>query len=322
MKIRRTIQTVCGFVFTFIFLSPADSGEMPIDSMNITGGSVTWSLPGGTLEEDLFAGFGPNTNLVGGYIGNGGASTLPFDPPDPNNIIFFTFIDGLNSVVTYTAASNLGSTVFPADVLEGGPVPTGIVDDTSNTIELDMSSWFGNINNATDVWAGTGLDDGYTSPVATGTWNPITFEYELSWNSRTPDGPYNPFPGLTSTWNLTGYAYPPVPISILIDIKPGSPENPVNPGSRGNIPVVIGTTEDFDASNVDVNTVQFGPDAARPVHYALADVDGDTDWDLMLQFKTQDTGIVCGDTEATLTGKTLEGESFTGADSIKTVGCK
>ena len=86
--------------------------------------------------------------------------------------------------------------------------------------------------------------------------------------------------------------------------------------------MVIGTTEDFDASNVDVNTVQFGPDAARPVHYALADVDGDTDWDLMLQFKTQDTGIVCGDTEATLTGKTLDGESFTGTDSIKTVGCK
>ena len=111
-------------------------------------------------------------------------------------------------------------------------------------------------------------------------------------------------------------------LSAFIDIKPGSDVNPINPKSKGKCTVAILTTEDFDASMVDVSTIQFGEGQAPPVHYALEDVDSDTDWDLVLQFKTQDTAIACGDTEATLTGKTLDGESFTGTDSIKTVGCK
>jgi probable HAF family extracellular repeat protein len=109
---------------------------------------------------------------------------------------------------------------------------------------------------------------------------------------------------------------------ITIDIKPGSVENPINPRSQGNVPVAILTTEDFDATIINVSTIQFGPGSARPVHAALEDVDGDTDWDLVLHFKTWDSRIACGDTEATLTGKTMEGVSFTGTDSIKTVSCK
>ncbi|MGD8616476.1 MAG: hypothetical protein PVI91_12545 [Gammaproteobacteria bacterium] len=81
------------------------------------------------------------------------------------------------------------------------------------------------------------------------------------------------------------------------------------------------TTEDFDASTVDVNSVQFGPNGAQPVHYALEDVDVDTDWDLVLHFNTQETGIACGDTEAMLTGQTLDGLPIAGTDSVETVGC-
>jgi hypothetical protein len=111
-------------------------------------------------------------------------------------------------------------------------------------------------------------------------------------------------------------------IDVEIDIKPGSNHNPVNPRSRGRIAVAVLTTEDFDADTADVSTVEFGPGGAQPLHYALEDVDGDTDWDLIFHFKTQETGIDCGDTEATLTGKTLDGVEITGTDSIKTAGCK
>jgi hypothetical protein len=114
----------------------------------------------------------------------------------------------------------------------------------------------------------------------------------------------------------------PVPIPLSIDIKPGSIENPINPGSKGKLTVAILTTEDFEASTIDVSTVRFGPSSAQPVTYSLEDVDGDIDWDLVLHFNTQDTGIACGDTEATLTGQTLNGVQITGTDSIKTVGCK
>ncbi|MDW7726749.1 MAG: hypothetical protein SCH70_06470, partial [Candidatus Methanoperedens sp.] len=42
---------------------------------------------------------------------------------------------------------------------------------------------------------------------------------------------------------------------------------------------------------------------------------------LMLHFNTQDTGIQCGDTQVTLTGKTYDGQDITGMDSIVTTGC-
>ena len=109
---------------------------------------------------------------------------------------------------------------------------------------------------------------------------------------------------------------------VTIDIKPGSNINPINPGSKGKLTIAILTTEDFDASTVDASTVRFGPGAAVPVNYRLEDVDDDGDWDLALKFNTQETGIACGDTEASLTGQTIDGVQITGVDSIKTVGCK
>lgn len=312
------VSAIAACLCTLLFATASDAAISPIDSMNITGGSVEWSTPLGQPEFINITMIGANTNLVGGYIGVGASTSGPNDPPDPDNIFIFPVSGGPNFGLTYTAASNLGTSYMPAGSIAGGQVPYGTLDNTLNTIEMDLSSWFGNLNNATDIWSGTGdLNDGYTSLVASGTWSPATFEYELTWNSRTPDGP---FAGLMATWTLYGYAYP--LITITIDIKPGSDENPINPRSKGVFPVVIVTTEDFDASTVDVSTIQFGPGAAQPVHYALADMDGDTDWDLMLQFKTQDTGIVCGDTEVTLTGKTLDEISVTSTDSIRTVGCK
>jgi hypothetical protein len=113
----------------------------------------------------------------------------------------------------------------------------------------------------------------------------------------------------------------PAVIEVTIDIKPGSIISPINPRSRGKVPVAILTTEDFDANTVDVSTVQVGPGPAQPVKYALEDIDGDTDWDLVLHFNTQETGIACGDTKATLTGQTRDGVPIIGTDSIKTVGC-
>ena len=113
-------------------------------------------------------------------------------------------------------------------------------------------------------------------------------------------------------------------ISVSLDIKPGSSENSVNPNSRGRIPVTILTTETFDASTVDPTSVRFGSTGteAAPVHWALEDVDGDGDLDLILHFNTQETGILCGDTSASLTGETFSGQAIGGSDAITTVGCQ
>jgi flagellar motor protein MotB len=108
-------------------------------------------------------------------------------------------------------------------------------------------------------------------------------------------------------------------VECQIDIKPGSFPNSINPNSNGVIPVAILTTADFDAATVDPATVAFGPDGAAPVHYALEDVDGDGDIDMILHFKTQDTGISPGDTEATLTAETEGGTIISCSDSVRTV---
>lgn len=109
------------------------------------------------------------------------------------------------------------------------------------------------------------------------------------------------------------------PIPVLIDIKPGSDPNSINLGSKGVIPVAILTTEDFDATTVDGETVRFGPGQAAPVHYAIEDVDGDGDLDIILHFKVQEADIGAEDTEAILTGQTQDSVHIIGVDAVRIV---
>jgi hypothetical protein len=49
------------------------------------------------------------------------------------------------------------------------------------------------------------------------------------------------------------------------------------------------------------------------------DVDADGGLDLLLHFRTQDTGIAPGDTEVCLIGQTYHGVPIEGCDSVRTV---
>jgi hypothetical protein len=112
-------------------------------------------------------------------------------------------------------------------------------------------------------------------------------------------------------------------IQVEIDIKPGETANDINLESKGKIPVAVLTTESFDATQVDWETVSFGPGGSTESHERahIEDVDLDGDMDMVLHFNTQETGIQCGDTEATLTGETFDGQSVTGTDAINTAKC-
>jgi subtilisin len=115
----------------------------------------------------------------------------------------------------------------------------------------------------------------------------------------------------------------PITPEVIVDIRPRGEANRINPNSDKEIRVAILTGNGFNAATVDPNTVRFGATGteAAPVNFALRDVDGDGDTDMVLRFEIQDTGIKCGDTSASLTGRTFSGLSFSGSDSIKTVRC-
>jgi hypothetical protein len=87
--------------------------------------------------------------------------------------------------------------------------------------------------------------------------------------------------------------------------------------------VAILTTETFDATTVDPLSVRFGPDGAKavPKNGQIKDVNDDGEPDLVLRFRIPATGIQCGETSASLTGKTVDGELIEGSDAITTVGC-
>ena len=120
-----------------------------------------------------------------------------------------------------------------------------------------------------------------------------------------------------------GDACVPVVLEVSIDIQPNSYPNSINPGRSGVISVAILTTDDFDATTVDPLSVWLGSDGAEEAHGQghIEDVDDDGDLDLVLHFRTQETGITCGDTEAILTGVTFDDQEIEGYDSVNIVKC-
>jgi hypothetical protein len=106
-----------------------------------------------------------------------------------------------------------------------------------------------------------------------------------------------------------------------IDIKPDSDVNPINLKSQGVIPVVIFGSAHLDVTTIVETSIAFGPGGAgiAHAHGHLADVNEDGVMDMVVHFRTQEAGILAGDTEACLSATLSDGTVFVACDDIVTV---
>jgi hypothetical protein len=107
---------------------------------------------------------------------------------------------------------------------------------------------------------------------------------------------------------------------VRIDIQP----DVINLRSRGDVPVVVFSTPDFDATSIDPMTLLL---ASAPVtllpngrlHYTTSDIDGDGRPDLVAHFNVQSMRLSPGKTSVTLTGTTSDGTAFLGSDTVRVI---
>jgi hypothetical protein len=114
---------------------------------------------------------------------------------------------------------------------------------------------------------------------------------------------------------------------INIEVKPGSRGlAPLNPQSKGKIPVAILGSLNFSAITVDTATLTFGStgdeQSLSKCAGSIADLNGDGHYDLLCHFENQEAGFKPGDLEGILKGKTKSGKSFEGRGLLKVLPTK
>jgi hypothetical protein len=113
---------------------------------------------------------------------------------------------------------------------------------------------------------------------------------------------------------------------ISIQIKPGSGEEaPVNPRSKGSIPVALMSSADFDALKVDHASVTFGVNgderSLARCNKEGEDINGDGKLDLVCHFDNQAAAFEPGDFEGIVKGRSDKG-LFEGRGYVRIVGTK
>ena len=111
-----------------------------------------------------------------------------------------------------------------------------------------------------------------------------------------------------------------------MNISPGNPGNRVELGSQETVVVAILGFAEFDVTQLDAESLAFGPDGAGPIAGTpedpfprIEDVNEDGFDDLVVLFEVAETGIALGDTEVCVTGETDSEVSLAECDSVEVV---
>jgi len=139
-------------------------------------------------------------------------------------------------------------------------------------------------------------------------------------------GPTHSFGAGGADFYLIKLANDSMPYSIIVDIKPGSYPNSINLGSHGLIPVAILSSDEFDATTVDPETVELGGAGvgirgkSNKFMAHQEDVNTDGIVDIVVQVATENLEPdFFQNGYAILTGATTDGREIEGADEIRIV---
>ncbi|MCL5289358.1 MAG: LamG domain-containing protein [Acidobacteria bacterium] len=114
-------------------------------------------------------------------------------------------------------------------------------------------------------------------------------------------------------------------IKVSIDIKPGSFPNSINLSNAGTVPVAIFSSEAFDATQIDPETVSLAGASVKMVGKSgkylcsAEDVNQDGRLDLVCHVLTAQFMIEPGDSVATLEALTFDGRRVRGEDTVRIV---
>ena len=104
---------------------------------------------------------------------------------------------------------------------------------------------------------------------------------------------------------------------FVIDIKPGSWPNCINPKSGGVVSVAILGNDSMDVNDIDPATVML--EDVSPLRWAIEDVDNDGFNDLVFKFKKKplaDQGVLVDGGSLTLEGQLADGTQISGSDTV------
>jgi len=300
---------------TYVEYAPVSSGEITI----VSAGSELWdesSNVKGNSSQDSFLGLAGSTSspLAPGQrmlYGSGGGSA---GPNSPDHGYVYSIYEGIFNIAknpsdptTFDAV--LRGTLYCSEAygLYGGAslhlyrlVDTD-VEELVYSKECDAS---GAVDFSTNLTLGTSFQGFYRIYVSA--WG----GYDLYENFGTSFAHSYEFEMIAA------------PIAAEIDVLPGDAANKIYPNKGGKFPVAVLSGPAFDATQVDPASIKFGLGEAAPADPpVIADVDGLHGNDSTMNFRTGDSGILCNDTEVTMSGETYAGEGFEGTGSIDASDC-